>query len=232
MYHHRSDPTQMPNVDSFRIYDDEPDAYRDPIATSTVHSRARHSAPTGSNSLNATRHRVTFRDQTATIPEPTGDQLLDTTANNSTGDSSHQSDDCSTTSAVTVENVQTDVQVEAGSLDDEPLDQHPESIVDDAIVQERNALRQELAILRRRTVGHSLLESRKSSNVSRKSRLKVGLVRSSARCSVIGRSDSEVVHDPAHNVSNGYALVFPQRCPNTDLISHRSAVRRWWQIFL
>jgi hypothetical protein len=226
MYHHRSDPTQVPNVDSFRIYDGEPDAYRDPIATSTVHSRARHSAPTGSNSLNATRHRVTFRDQTATIPEPTGDQLRDTMANNSTGDSSHQSDDGSTTSAVTVENVQNDVQVEVGSLDEEPLDQHPESMIDDAIVRERNALRQELAILRRRTVGYSLLESRKSSNVSRKSRLKVGLVRSSARCSVIGRSDSEVVHDPAHNVSNGYALVFPQRCPTTDLISHRSAVRR------
>jgi hypothetical protein len=229
MYHHRSDPTRVPNVDSFRIYDDEPDAYRDPIATSSIHSRARHSAPTSSNSLNATRHRVTFRDQTATIPEPTGDQLLDTMANNSmnsTGDSSHQSDDGSTTSAVTVENIQTDVQVEVGSLDEEPLDQHPESMVDDAIVQERNALLQELAILRRRTVGHSLLESKKSSNVSRKSRLKVGLVRSSARCSVIGRSNSEVVHDPAHNVSNGYASVFPQRRTNTDLIFHRSAVRR------
>jgi hypothetical protein len=210
MYHYRSDPTRVPNIDSFRIYDDEPDAYRDPIANSTVHSRARHSAPTGSNNLNATRHRVTFRDQTATIPEPTGDQLLDTMANNSTGDSSYQSDDGSTTSAVTVENVQTDVQVEVCSLDEEPLDQHPESMVDDAIVQERNALRQELAILRRRIVGYSLLESRKSSNVSRKSRLTVGLVRSSARCSVIGRSDSEVLHDPAHNVSNGYAFVFPK----------------------
>jgi hypothetical protein len=225
MYHHRSDPTQVPNVDSFRIYDDEPDAYRDPIATSAVHSRARHSAPTDSNSLHATRHRVTFRDQTATIPEPTGDQLLDTVANNSTGDSSHQSDDGSTTSAVRVENAQTD-QVQVGSLDEEPLDQHQESMVDDAIVQERNALRQELAILKRQTVGYSLLESRKSSNVSRKSRLRVGLVRSSARCSVIGRSDSEVVHDPAHNVSNGYALVFPRRCTTTDLISHRSAGRR------
>jgi hypothetical protein len=182
MYHHRSDPTQVPDVDSFRIYDDEPDAYRDSIATSTVHSRARHSAPAGSKSSNAIRHRVTFRDQTATIPEPTGDQLLDTMANNSTGDSSHQSDDGSTTSAVTVENVQTGVQAEVNCLDEEPpLDQHPESTVDDAIVQERNALRQELAILKRQTVGCSLLEPRKSSNVSRKSRLKVGLVRSSAR---------------------------------------------------
>jgi hypothetical protein len=201
----------VPDVDSFRVYDDEPDAHRDPIATSTGHSRARHSVPTGSDSLNATRHRVTFRDQTATIPEPTGDQLLDTMANNSTGDSSHQSDDDSTTSAVRVENVQTDVQVEVGSVDEEPLDQHPESMVDDAIVQERNALRQELAILKRQTVGYSLLEFRNSSNVFRKSRMRVGLVRSSARCSVIGRRNSEVVHDLAHNVSNGYALVFPQR---------------------
>jgi hypothetical protein len=216
----------VPDVDSFLIYDDEPNTYRDPTTTSTVHSRARHSAPTGSNFLNATRHRVTFRDQTATISEPTGDQLLDTMANNSTGDSSHQSDDGSTTGAVTVENVQTDVQIEVDSLDEEPLDQHPESTVDDAIVQERNALRQELSILKRQTVGYSLLESRKSSNVSRRLRLRVGLVRSSARCSVIGRSDSEVVHDPAHNVSNGYALVFPQRYTTTDLTYHRSAVRR------
>jgi hypothetical protein len=225
IYHNRSDPIRVPDVDTFRIHNDEPDAYRD-LTPTAIHFHARHSAPTGSNSLNATRHRVTFRDQTATISEPTRDQLLDTMANSSTGSSSHQSDDGITPSAVTVENVQTDVQVEVDSLDEEPLAQHPESTVDDAVMQERDALRQELAILKRQTVGCLSLQSKKSSNVFRKIRLRVGLVRFSARCSVIGRSDFEVVHDPEHNVSNGYALVFPQRYTTPDLTSHRSAVKR------
>ena len=142
----------MPNADSFRVYDNGPDVYQNPTRPSVVESYLKNSIPTRSSSADATRNRVTFRDQTSIISGQTGDQLPEAMTDGSTASSPPRSDGCVASSEITTRDVQNDPSPEIESLNEEPLNNRPESVVDNAIVQERDALRQELALLKRRSV--------------------------------------------------------------------------------
>jgi hypothetical protein len=142
----------VPDINSYRVHDEESDVESDVSSedhpASTTRPCSRVSEPIRSGISNIAALRVSFQDQ---IPlERTRNQLLEQVVNSSTGCSSQN--DCNSPSPTTTREIQADLQSNDGPSHGELDDRTLEIIAKDAITQERDALQQEMAILKRQLV--------------------------------------------------------------------------------
>jgi hypothetical protein len=144
----RDDSIQVPNVDAYRVDDDDSDASCDHHSVSTVTTSRITSLPFQIGRLNPSTHRVSFQDPTAGTTEQTQDQLLEQMADCSTESSPHLSNCGISSGPITTRDIETSILPEVEVSNNESQNRNPESVADGAILLERDALRHEVAKLK------------------------------------------------------------------------------------
>lgn len=200
--YYRDEPIQKLDVNSFRVHDNESEVSHENHSASIVNSDASASEPARSE---LATHRVSFEDQGSASIVRTQDRLLERMVDISTTSSSHASIDCIPSTPISNICIQAGVHPGDFGSDEGVLNEAPSVVVENAITQERNMLRQELDSLKQQLVGYNSSRHRTILICSiRNTKIEAGSRSQCLQLSIDGESNFGKALHQAPSVWNGH----------------------------